>query len=1118
MKTRSWTAFLLLLILPVVLAGERDDAEARARAAYLDGNYDVGIALYRELAEKHGDGPGADRYAMLAVRGLSLATKHPEAAEAGEAFLAKYPQSRFREKIAYLTARELLLAGRGEDASSLMAASLGRLKAAEGRHQLARYYVEAADRAYAGRTPADPFDPGVPPDYAKALRLYGLARRIGLPADRKEELVLRIARVAARTKGWSLALEVLGSRDSEEALFLRGRARIGQKKVELAKEIFEQLLTKYADSKFAPEALFLLGTPDSLARLAETCPDHELAPRAGLRRGQIFADAGDADLAVAAWDETAGDFPESGLAPRAALAAADLLSKRSDRFHEAERRYRDFLRDFPDHADFARARDGLTRAWFARGQRLLAEKRTDEAAKVWAALREAYPLSPHAPRSLWQEARARKGEAATNLLRELVSRYPKSREAPRAALHVAGELEALPGRIADAVAALNRVIRLYPDSAEAKQAEGRIRIMKEKFLEVELPAPRTAGAAPALILRTRNISALSGRIYHLDTIRYFRKHGSLEGIDELMLEVIAPDARFTHEVEGYEDYRTIPGELPVPVTGPGTWVVVVEGGDLAAVGLLVVSEITLITKESPRGVLGFVQRADSGEPVEGATLLVRTAGGEVLEAVTGKDGVARLPFENRGGGVGVLATLGKSIAIDDHRGVARKLRGLSTRVHITTDRPVYRAGHTVRYRAVVRRASGGFFETPAGEAVRATVTDRAGNRLHTMEGKLSDFGTTDGEFVLPADLPPARYTIQVEFGGKTYRSPIEVRAYRKPQIFFEATPGKPDYLAGDRVTIEIRARYSFGRPVARLPVRSWVRTRRVGGKWGKSEHAPLTTDAAGVATIQVTTQPGEDREIEVNVQATDATRRHYGIRRTVIIPAAGFRASLESSLDTAFPGEEVRLVLRTTNAMGEPVAARGEIEVGRAPAASRDPAFSVVKKIPVETLETGRVEIDVAVDGIGRHRFLFTGVDRRGKVVRAEVRVEVIEGANRVVVRAERSEVHVGETARVTITSPVAGRHLLLTCEGEEVHGYRVIHLPETRNVIDVPITPELVPNIRIEGALAHDGRLYRGGDSLNVFERILVTVRPEKPEYGPGELCRLTVTTKKDTGDPVPA
>ncbi|MEN8151446.1 MAG: alpha-2-macroglobulin family protein, partial [Planctomycetota bacterium] len=45
-----------------------------------------------------------------------------------------------------------------------------------------------------------------------------------------------------------------------------------------------------------------------------------------------------------------------------------------------------------------------------------------------------------------------------------------------------------------------------------------------------------------------------------------------------------------------------------------------------------------------------------------------------------------------------------------------------------------------------------------------------------------------------------------------------------------------------------------------------------------------------------------------------------------------------------------------------------------------------------------------------------------------------------------------------------------------------------------------------------------RGGDSLNVFERILVTVRPEKPEYGPGELCRLTITTKKDTGDPVPA
>ena len=95
-----------------------------------------------------------------------------------------------------------------------------------------------------------------------------------------------------------------------------------------------------------------------------------------------------------------------------------------------------------------------------------------------------------------------------------------------------------------------------------------------------------------------------------------------DGLVELVVEeVVAPDARFTHQVEGYEDYRTIPGELPVPVTGPGTYIVVVEGGELAAVGLLVVSDLTLITKESPGGVLGFVQRGDSGDPVEGATLL-----------------------------------------------------------------------------------------------------------------------------------------------------------------------------------------------------------------------------------------------------------------------------------------------------------------------------------------------------------------------------------------------------------------------------------------------------------------------------------------------------------------
>ncbi len=106
---------------------------------------------------------------------------------------------------------------------------------------------------------------------------------------------------------------------------------------------------------------------------------------------------------------------------------------------------------------------------------------------------------------------------------------------------------------------------------QALAAKRHLEEMREPLLSVELPAPRTTGESPSLVLRTRNLRELSGRIYRLDPDLYFRKHGGLTEIDRVMFEVVPPSARFSHTVKDYEDYRLIEGELPVPVPGPGAY-------------------------------------------------------------------------------------------------------------------------------------------------------------------------------------------------------------------------------------------------------------------------------------------------------------------------------------------------------------------------------------------------------------------------------------------------------------------------------------------------------------------------------------------------------------------
>ena len=119
MRTRLLLLVTVLpFVLPSVFADESEMAERRARAALADRDYAHAVAAFRDLAEKSPKAARADYWAMMAIRGLSLAGDHAEVIAAGEEFLGGDQRgSRYREKVAFLTARSLLTVGRGAEAS-----------------------------------------------------------------------------------------------------------------------------------------------------------------------------------------------------------------------------------------------------------------------------------------------------------------------------------------------------------------------------------------------------------------------------------------------------------------------------------------------------------------------------------------------------------------------------------------------------------------------------------------------------------------------------------------------------------------------------------------------------------------------------------------------------------------------------------------------------------------------------------------------------------------------------------------------------------------------------------------------------------------------------------------
>ncbi len=1115
---------LLLLagfVLPSVFAAEQDLLEARAKAAYADRHYAHGIALFGELVARHGDDPRADYWAMMRVRGTFLAGKHEEAAAAGEEFLGTFRESRYFDKVAFTTARAMLLTGRGAEGAELMAASVKRLSGPELRTAIAEVYLSAADTAYAGIASSGPFDEGTPPDYARAQKLYGLARASGIPDEKVGEVLLRYARAALQNRGYDLVIEVLDERERNpklaadpDALLLRGRALLGRKRVPAARDVLLRIVGEAPGTPQAAMALFLLDDPASLERLVREYPRHPRAVEGSFRRGELLRKQGHVDRAVQVWLDTAHVYPETTFAPRAVKAAADLLFA-AGRFDQARTRYDEFLRRFPESPDWAIARDQLTEAWYRVGLGLAKRENADRASEVWQGLRMKYPLSKQASRSLLAESRARGFDPkALGILRELLARYPKSPEAPEGALLIAGLHERMSGNTAEAVAAYRQVTVLYPGSSAARRAESHLREMQEESLHLKLPGVLAPGAPAQLEIRTRNLKRVTGRIYRIDPAAYFRKHGDLAGIENVMVEVMAPDAVFDHVVPGYRKFRSIEGKLTVPVEGEGAYIVVVEGGKLTATCLLLVSDLTVIAKESPGGVLAFVQNRTGGEPVKDAEVLVRTPNGTVRSERSGADGVARLAFPSVG--AGIVAVRGDSVALAGFDSRKRTVRGIATTVHIATDRPVYRPGHEVRFRAVVRQAAGEFFKTPAGVKVLIKVADRAGNPLYRQELVLSEFGTAAGAFRLPADIPPHTYTIKLRFGEQEFSRDFTVEAYRKPQIFLTITPKRPVYIRGETVEMEIKARYAFGRPMAGLELSLDVSAVGIEGWHGRK--LKLTTDASGIALQTVPTRPGVDAKLRFMATARDVTRRLYFAEAMVPVMNTGYQATLSMEREGYFSGETARVKLLTADILGNPVAAKGKIEVGYRSIGRRPALFSVVETLPIETDAGGKSRLTYDLAKPGHYRFTFRGADRTGREVRAEVQFDAESASDRLIVRIDRPEHFVGDRMTVKLTAPAANRYALLTIEGEELYSYRVVRLTARESTFEFGVDRRQVPEVWVAAALIDDGRLYRGIDQVTVVERIRLTVTPEREEYQPGELCRLTIVTKDDAGNPLPA
>ncbi len=595
--------------------------------------------------------------------------------------------------------------------------------------------------------------------------------------------------------------------------------------------------------------------------------------------------------------------------------------------------------------------------------------------------------------------------------------------------------------------------------------------------------------------------------------------------------------------------------IPIEVTQPGVYLVEAVNGTQLAYTILMVADVALVTKVAPGTMLAYLVDRMTGQPVEACAVTAIADKASVGTATTDARGLTAIPIGSlTSDDLITVATCGGQVVASTPPtyGLQTPVRELVA--HVFTDRPVYRPGHVVRAKAVLRWRSGTAIEPFDQPAVEVSISDRTGRVIHRVRREVDAFGTVDTEVTLPAGAALGLYAVEVTSGEQKASGAFEVQEYRKPEYEVNVTPGVKLARQGQSVEVTVNARYYFGQPVGNaevsLVVQSgpyysplrWVDSdsEEAGGAsayfYGGDELETLTArlDDQGQARLTVTLpESGTKSDLQVRFEARvrDASDLEVSGSAIVVATWGDFLIAAQASPTVARPGTPIASRVRAVDYRGGGVAA-----------------------VPV-TLELVRTEWDPDAQE-QRREVMATGRVTTGADGRAawETKAPASPGSYLIVARAMSGDREVtddayvwvpgaaedteevdsesvelvtdkgtyapGDTARVAVRGAAPVTPVLVTKEARTLTWFD-LRQPAGDGVYDVPVTATDVGDTWVNLLYVKDDRVYYAEKKLRVpatTRAVTVEVTPDRAVYRPGQPGTFTLRTLDATGAAVQA
>jgi uncharacterized protein YfaS (alpha-2-macroglobulin family) len=622
--------------------------------------------------------------------------------------------------------------------------------------------------------------------------------------------------------------------------------------------------------------------------------------------------------------------------------------------------------------------------------------------------------------------------------------------------------------------------------------------------------------------------------------------------------------------------------LPIDALPSGMYLVEATDGHLKAYTLLMVSETALVTRTVAGQMVAFVVDRKTGAPVSGAKVLLALGKQPPLRLCTKQDGVASFDApasakKSDDEATGVTETSESKLWVmarsgDDVALVAPWYSSFTETQDVLysafgyTDRPVYRPGNTVHFKAIIRQHEGDALVLPKLQQIHVVISDDQQKSVYDKQLPVSATGTVQGDLDLPLTASLSGYSISSDtHPDLSNLGSFQVEDYRKPEYQVRVTAARPRVLQGESDTATIDSRYFFGEPVANAKVKYTV-SESAHYWWdggddsdasaqnpdgSPSDDAQESTgdageqnsvqegrlDADGKLTVSVPTSfdPNRhfDKDYVIEAGVTDQAGREISGRYRVLATYGSFRLEVEPLSYSVQQGQKASFQVTAVDYDGKPVKTPVHVHLyhrtygqgwprtwSDTPAGDADATTgadgTAVVQMPVNT--AGSLSVDATAVTPEKRTVKDTG----WLWVNGSQEADFGDEENQQLrIIADKKAYAPGDTAHLTLITQVEGFHALITASGVSAEFQKVIDSPGKVLNFDLPITKQSQPNLTVDVVFLKDDKVYQGQRTVSVpptQQKLQITITPAADTFQPQQAATYDVLARDASGAPVSA